>query len=119
MNLSWIYQILFHVSAGLKERSNSPAGESVYSFFWKMKNCENCEICKNYAELKEPMIVKEEISVYGFCFKNFMKNGMMSIYPVYIPGSSRKSFAKKKGVVETDSDAQGQMSITDFPEVLP
>lgn len=79
----------------------------------------NCEICKNYAPLKEPRKATEECTVYGFCFKDYMKNGMMSTYPVYVPGAVCNSFAKAKGSVETESDVQGQMSITDFPEVLP
>lgn len=78
-----------------------------------------CEICKNYAELKEPRRVTEENSVYGFCFKDYIKNGMMSTYPVYIPSTACKSFAKAKGAVEAEADVKGQMSITDFPEVMP
>lgn len=79
----------------------------------------NCEICKNYSPLKEPRIVNDECSVYGFCFKDFIRNGMMSTYPVYIPNAVCKSFAKAKVAVEAEADVKGQMSITDFPEVLP
>ena len=80
----------------------------------------NCEICKNYAPLKEPRKATEECTVYGFCFKNFMKNGMMSTYPVYIQGGSCKDFVKASGVNEKqdEENLDGQMDISDFPEVL-
>lgn len=81
----------------------------------------NCEICKNYSPLKEPRIATEECSVYGFCFKHFMKNGMMSAYPVYIQGSACRDFAKASGIKlkQNAENLDGQMEITDFPEVLP
>ena len=81
----------------------------------------NCEICKNYAPLKEPRKATEEYFVYGFCFKDFMKNGRMSTYPVYIQGGACRDFVKASSVKEKQDEENlcGQMKITDFPEVLP
>ena len=81
----------------------------------------SCEICKNYSPLKEPREVTEECSVYGFCFKNFMKNGRTSTYPVYIQGGACRDFVKAPGTKKKQDEENlcGQMSITDFPEVLP
>ena len=81
----------------------------------------NCEICKNYSPLKETREVTDECSVYGFCFKDFMKNGRTSTYPVFIQGGVCKDFVKVPGVKKKQDKENlcGQMDITDFPEVMP
>lgn len=63
----------------------------------------------------------EECSVYGFCFKNFYKNGMMSIYPVYLQGGACRDYVTASGVNKKQDEENlcRQMEITDFPEVLP
>lgn len=78
-----------------------------------------CKTCKNYSALREPRKATEECYIHGYCFKDFMKNGRTSSYPVYIPDAVCESFVKTVGLVKTDSDVQYQLSITDFPEVLP
>ena len=78
----------------------------------------NCETCKNYSQLAEPRIVNEECSVYGFCFKDYMKNGMMSTYPVYIPEGACRDFQKVCGAKKNSNMIiEMQMNITDFLEV--
>lgn len=55
-----------------------------------------CEQCKYYGVLHTPRIVKDDIRVYGFCFKDLHEN-YGSAYPVYVPdGGVCKSFSKKK-----------------------
>ena len=80
-----------------------------------MKNCKNC---KHYTALTEPREATPECFVYGFCFKYYHGN-YGSAYAVYIPDATCKRFAKGKNVVVPEQNLAGQMSITDFPEVLP
>lgn len=55
-----------------------------------------CEQCKHYGTLHTPRIIKDEIRVYGFCFKDLREN-YGSAYPIYIPdGGVCKSFSKKE-----------------------
>ena len=78
-----------------------------------------CEICEYYSKLAQPRKATEECVVHGFCFKDYMKNGMTNTYPVYIPDAHCKWFKRRKGIVEKDHEITGQMQIEDFPEVLP
>ena len=77
----------------------------------------SCEICKNYTSLKEPRDIGNDNYIYGFCFKDHHGNYGNS-YPVYIPEGKCKSFKIKPGVKE-EENIEGQMFITDFPEVMP
>ncbi len=54
-----------------------------------------CGQCKNYSVLNKPRKIKDDIQVYGFCFKDFREN-YGNMYPVYIPdGGGCKDFIKR------------------------
>ena len=55
-----------------------------------------CYTCKNFAELKTPRHIKDEIYIYGYCFK---KNGVwegidQKGYAVYLPEGTCKEHKK-------------------------
>ena len=54
-----------------------------------------CELCKFYAELKQPYIRSDKAVIYGYCFKLGDKNystNMGKGFPVFISGGVCKSF---------------------------
>lgn len=55
-----------------------------------------CGQCRHYGVLHKPRNIKDDMQIYGFCFKDIREN-YGSIYPVYIPdGGVCKGFIKKK-----------------------
>lgn len=74
----------------------------------------NCKNCKNYTPLEEPRVLDDYLIVYEYCYKK--KPGLVNTgYPVYLPNGKCKEHVHVGGKQELE----GQMEITDYPEVMP